>query len=437
MKKIFLILVFAMVTIISVDAHRNRHPHISITFQSFYDELSPYGDWIYTSDYGYVWRPFFDRPEAFRPYSSGGDWVYTEYGWTWVSDYRWGWAPFHYGRWFYDDYLGWMWMPGYEWAPAWVSWGSYGNYWGWAPLGPSINVNVNFNWMAPDIWWTFIPTRHFRSHHWRSHIYDRPVHVTNITYINNIYINDNDRDHQQWFRGPRVHDVERHTRTKVRQMEVVRSDRPDNVRVDNDRVTIYQPRVERRNDDFRPSESRSFENARSNSRVQKQDPRSNDPGVNRSRDAVRQEDSRNERSQGVGTRPSERSRESQRGVQQENKTYRTETKQRNTAGPDMRNDRQEQPAGNRSGVNRSQENKRSEGVGQQTRNGSRSESGVNQRSDVKPSGNHRNEVKSESGNKSQGRSSSAGTRIKNDSKSENKSRESGTRKSNSDRNNRK
>ncbi|MBK7028485.1 MAG: hypothetical protein IPH45_04430 [Bacteroidales bacterium] len=133
MKKIFLILVFAMVTIISVDAHSNRRPHSSITFQSFYDELSPYGDWIYMPDYGYVWRPFFDRPDAFRPYSSGGDWVYTEYGWTWVSDYSWGWAPFHYGRWQFDDYLGWMWLPGYDWAPAWVTWGSYGNYWGWAP----------------------------------------------------------------------------------------------------------------------------------------------------------------------------------------------------------------------------------------------------------------------------------------------------------------
>ncbi|MGI6343217.1 MAG: hypothetical protein ACOXZ9_09630 [Bacteroidales bacterium] len=28
-----------------------------ITFQTFYNDLSPYGDWIYTHDYGYVWRP--------------------------------------------------------------------------------------------------------------------------------------------------------------------------------------------------------------------------------------------------------------------------------------------------------------------------------------------------------------------------------------------
>lgn len=25
-----------------------------ITFQTFYNDLSPYGDWIYTHDYGYV-----------------------------------------------------------------------------------------------------------------------------------------------------------------------------------------------------------------------------------------------------------------------------------------------------------------------------------------------------------------------------------------------
>src|SRR5436190_19445771 len=72
----------------------------SVTYQTFYDDLSPYGEWINNPDYGYVWHP--DVPD-FRPYSTGGHWIWTaEYGWMWASDVDWGWAPFHYGRWLYD-----------------------------------------------------------------------------------------------------------------------------------------------------------------------------------------------------------------------------------------------------------------------------------------------------------------------------------------------
>ena len=68
-----------------------------VSFQVFYDDLSPYGDWIETPNYGYVWVP--NVAPGFSPYGTNGYWVYTEYGWTWVSTYAWGWAPFHYGRW--------------------------------------------------------------------------------------------------------------------------------------------------------------------------------------------------------------------------------------------------------------------------------------------------------------------------------------------------
>ena len=93
---------------------------ISISYQTFYDELSPHGRWIDYPDYGYVWTP--NMGPDFYPYSTGGHWVWTDdYEWMWVSDYSWGWAPFHYGRWFHDPFYGWMWVPGYDWSPAWVS----------------------------------------------------------------------------------------------------------------------------------------------------------------------------------------------------------------------------------------------------------------------------------------------------------------------------
>ncbi len=283
MKKIILVLVMMLALLATNKADQIEYNRGIISIQTFYDALTPYGDWVNTNEYGYVWRPFFDNPQGFRPYSSGGTWANTEYGWTWVSDYPWGWATFHYGRWYFDDYLGWMWIPGYEWAPAWVSWGSYNDYWGWAPLGPEINVSINFNWRAPDFWWTFVPCRHFYSNNWRNNIYDRPVFVQNITYITNIYDGrDNRRRNSSWFYGPRVSDVERRSQTRVRQMRIVDNDRPENLRMSNDQVNVYRPEVVQRRGEYRPSESRNAYEIRSEQRI-RQEARTNDPGMNRSR----------------------------------------------------------------------------------------------------------------------------------------------------------
>src|SRR5687767_12982199 len=84
----------------------------SISLQTFYDELDPYGQWVDDPDYGYVWVA--DAGLGFRPYYTRGHWVMTSYGAMWVSDYSWGWAPFHYGRWAYSSYYGWVWLPDTE-----------------------------------------------------------------------------------------------------------------------------------------------------------------------------------------------------------------------------------------------------------------------------------------------------------------------------------
>ena len=106
-------------------------------YAEFDSDLSPYGSWEEVPDYGRVWFPSVNYVGVeFSPYVTGGHWVYTEYGWTWVSDWDWGWAPFHYGRWLYASGRGWCWRPGRVWAPAWVSWRFGGGYVGWAPLGP-------------------------------------------------------------------------------------------------------------------------------------------------------------------------------------------------------------------------------------------------------------------------------------------------------------
>ena len=116
----------------------NAQPGVNVSFQQFYDELSPYGEWVDDPDYGYIWVP--DVEPDFQPYATNGRWVMTDYGNTWVSNYNWGWAPFHYGRWNYNNRFGWSWVPGYEWGPAWVNWRSGGGYYGWTPLGPGMKL---------------------------------------------------------------------------------------------------------------------------------------------------------------------------------------------------------------------------------------------------------------------------------------------------------
>src|SRR6266536_3536189 len=109
MKRIFKITALA-ITIMLFSTFRNTASaqiSVGISYQTFYDELSPYGQWIDYPEYGYVWCP--DQGPDFRPYSTMGHWEWSdEYEWLWVSDYDWGWAACHYGRWQYDRYYGWL-----------------------------------------------------------------------------------------------------------------------------------------------------------------------------------------------------------------------------------------------------------------------------------------------------------------------------------------
>lgn len=266
-----------------------RAQDIEITYQQFYNELEPYGRWISYPRYGYVWQPYFERPDNFTPYSSGGHWVYTEYGWTWVSDYEWGWAPFHYGRWLYDDYLGWVWIPGYDWAPAWVTWGSYGGNYGWAPLGPGISISAGMSWRPPrSNWWTFVPCNRFGGSDWNRYIVRNNTTVINrVTIINNIYT-DRGRGGSRpapWMRGPRREEVERISRRPVQPLAINTVQRPSPTRVQNNSIAMYRPAVNRRpqGTPIRPVRAEPLSAARPESRlpVHNNDRRDNNPGNNR------------------------------------------------------------------------------------------------------------------------------------------------------------
>jgi hypothetical protein len=109
----------------------------------FTEALAPYGSWVHVPDYGDAWQPAEEasNPE-WRPYVDGGQWINSDSGWYWQSDYAWGWAPYHYGGWINASQLGWVWVPGTTWGPAWVSWRATRSSVGWAPLPPGVSLNV-------------------------------------------------------------------------------------------------------------------------------------------------------------------------------------------------------------------------------------------------------------------------------------------------------
>jgi hypothetical protein len=125
------LLLLALAALLTLAAPRPARA-LEVSFDFFYDSLSPHGEWIEVGDYGYCWRPS-NVDEDWAPYSDGY-WTYTDAGWTWVSYEDFGGIVYHYGRWVKLEDEGWCWVPDYEWGPAWVSWRKSDDYVGWAPL---------------------------------------------------------------------------------------------------------------------------------------------------------------------------------------------------------------------------------------------------------------------------------------------------------------
>ena len=210
-------------------------------YSTFYTKLEPYGGWIETSDYGYVWQPReTESSRSWRPYTNGR-WVYTDAGWTWISEEPFGWATYHYGRWTRLRGIGWVWVPGNQWAPAWVSWRKSNDYVGWAPLPPEARFDQHtgiHNWsdsyydIGPDQY-CFVPTREFGAQRIESTvvppernvtIVNQTTNVTNITYNNTTVVNE----------GPNYEELRTQSREPLQRFRLER-----NVNVD---VAVEPPR---------------------------------------------------------------------------------------------------------------------------------------------------------------------------------------------------
>ncbi len=217
------------------------------TYQTFYDGLSPYGSWVNYPGYGYCWVPNGMDPN-FSPYMTNGHWVYTDMGWTWVSDFAWGWGPFHYGRWFEDPYYGWMWAPGYDWAPAWVIWGDYGGYYGWACLGPHDILSPHFR---PDRdHWHFVEHQYMGRQDFGDHVRrssDLGHDFNDINNHINIISHANTYHQSVFFSGPKAEEVSKYSGQEVHAMHINNVSDPKQTKVDGGNVNIYRPGIVRTN----------------------------------------------------------------------------------------------------------------------------------------------------------------------------------------------
>ena len=214
------------------------------SYSTFYSKLEPYGAWLETADYGYVWQPLeAERSRNWRPYTDG-HWVYTDLGWMWVSEEPFGWAAYHYGRWTRLRDVGWVWVPGEQWAPAWVSWRKSNDYVGWAPLPPEARFDRRagiHNWadnyydIGPDQY-SFVPTRQFGAQRVTTvvvarernlNIVNETTNVTNITYNNTTVVN----------QGPDYSELRARTQQPIQRLRVERETRA-NIETEHPRSVV-------------------------------------------------------------------------------------------------------------------------------------------------------------------------------------------------------
>jgi uncharacterized protein DUF6600 len=82
-KKRLMIISLILAMPIGIGYENRAQAHTTVSFNLSFDALTPYGNWFSTPDYGYVCSPWNFGPD-WEPYTNGR-WVWSDYGWTWVS----------------------------------------------------------------------------------------------------------------------------------------------------------------------------------------------------------------------------------------------------------------------------------------------------------------------------------------------------------------
>jgi hypothetical protein len=234
----------------------DREAYSDLDSAYFYNELQPYGIWVNYAPHGYVWLPG-DVGYSWRPYTRG-HWVWTDYGWTWVSSERWGWIAFHYGRWGWDGRLGWYWVPDIVWGPAWVAWRWGDAHIGWAPLPPGGDwlpgrgFSYGHRWDIPGRYWNFVRGRDFMDRTVDRWVLPAERNIT-IIELTRFEVNVHDRGGRVVDDGVDVEEVRRQTNRTVDRLTLKDATRPGPAREEGGALIVSKPAV-RRNDAAKPQQ---------------------------------------------------------------------------------------------------------------------------------------------------------------------------------------
>jgi len=240
------ILLFVFTTSCASLTRESYYEDKPVSFQVFYDQLEPHGQWVDYPSYGYIWIP--NVRESFAPYSTNGYWALTQYGWSWMSDYNWGWATFHYGRWGFNNALGWFWVPGYKWGSAWVHWLHGNGYYGWSPIGPGKGIKFihDGRYDRQHDHWSFVRERDFGKRNIYRYYADRLNHekiMRTSRVINRTYT---DRKRNTTFNyGPDRASVQRASGATVNLYYIRESNKPGQ-EFRNNELRIYRPQIDKR-----------------------------------------------------------------------------------------------------------------------------------------------------------------------------------------------
>lgn len=258
MNKTILLVLFFIVLSFGFQIKPKAFADTTVSFSVFYSSLTPYGHWVFIQPYGYVWYPV-NVEYGWMPYVNGY-WVWSEYGWTWVSYESWGWATYHYGRWIYDDYYGWVWIPGTVWGPAWVVWYRGPEYIGWTPRPPGqrffreIGVTeLHYNTYIPPQRCVFVRGRDFLNPHINAVIAPR-VNNTEIIKTTTPITRIKTSHGHIFNEGPGIRYIEKYTGSRVKRFNIVQRNININEIVHNQRQInkvqehtyyVYRPSITR------------------------------------------------------------------------------------------------------------------------------------------------------------------------------------------------
>lgn len=247
-----------------IDSEENLYLN-TVSFQSFYDVLSPMGEWIQITKDDidddlsdgegqsitalaedgtlFIWKP--ETEKDWKPYSNGR-WEYTDHGWLWVSSDKWGNSTYNYGRWWNSPKYGWVWLPGYTWAPAWVRFkvSNDDNYISWVALTPKAKwksekgiTNENYNYKNKDADWIVVDNQTFTGDIKTSNLQPE-VKVPSILNDSRAITNISIEDDKIITGGPDVNRIEEKTGKKIKRKRLRFGSDKGNTIIGNDDVTV-------------------------------------------------------------------------------------------------------------------------------------------------------------------------------------------------------